>query len=143
MSYTINRYDGTVLVTINDNTINNETPLQLLGRGVDNYGERIAENFAHLLENFARNTQPVNPVLGQLWFHKDAGGAGIHSLKLCVDEGADTWNEVGLVGKVARRVSVPATPTSSGQIGDYATSSNYIYFCVAPNSWVRTTAAIW
>lgn len=45
-----------------------DTSLLLYGRDVPNYGERVAENFVQLLENFAGPAQPQNPIEGQLWF---------------------------------------------------------------------------
>lgn len=45
-----------------------DTSLLLYGRDVPNYGERVAENFVQLLENFAGAAQPQNPIEGQLWF---------------------------------------------------------------------------
>jgi hypothetical protein len=37
----------------------------------------------------------------------------------------------------ARRVAVPASSTSQGETGDYAVDTEYAYYCVAINSWVR------
>ena len=75
MAYTINFSDavnkGTI--TINDNTINNETSLRLPGKNTTSYGTIIAENFLHLLENFANSTAPSRPIEGQLWFDTTAG----------------------------------------------------------------------
>lgn len=48
------------------NTI--DTSLSLVGRGYPNYGQKIAENFLHLLENFASAMPPENPIEGQLWY---------------------------------------------------------------------------
>lgn len=45
-----------------------DTSLKLVGRGYPNYGEVYAENFLHLLENFAGPTPPENPIEGQLWY---------------------------------------------------------------------------
>lgn len=45
-----------------------DTSLLLYGRDVPNYGERVAENFVQLLENFAGPAQPQHPIEGQLWF---------------------------------------------------------------------------
>lgn len=36
-----------------------------------------------------------------------------------------------------RRVPVPATVGSVGDVGDFAVNTTHIYFCVAPNSWKR------
>lgn len=38
------------------------------GKGSDKYGERIQENFYHLLENFSGYNEPRFPVQGQLWY---------------------------------------------------------------------------
>jgi len=45
-----------------------DTSLSLVGRGYPNYGEKIAQNFLVLLENFANQISPENPVEGQLWY---------------------------------------------------------------------------
>ena len=60
-------------ITVEDNTINNETSVGLPGRDVQSYGETVNENFLHLLENFANNDSPANPVEGQLWYDTTTG----------------------------------------------------------------------
>lgn len=55
-------------VTVFDNTSNTDTSLVFPGRNVSGYGTIIAENFLHLLENFASASAPVSPVEGQLWY---------------------------------------------------------------------------
>ena len=45
-----------------------DTSLALVGKGYPNYGEKIAENFLYLLENFASPISPINPIEGQLWY---------------------------------------------------------------------------
>lgn len=45
-----------------------DTSLKLVGRGYPNYGFAYAENFLHLLENFAGPIPPENPIEGQLWY---------------------------------------------------------------------------
>jgi len=60
-------------VTVFDNTSSTDTSLIFPGRNVTGYGQIIAENFLHLLENFASGTQPVNPVEGQLWYDSTNG----------------------------------------------------------------------
>ena len=55
-------------ITVFDNTSNQDTSLTFPGRNVTGYGQIIAENFLSLLENFADNNEPVNPVEGQLWY---------------------------------------------------------------------------
>lgn len=45
-----------------------DTSINLVGRGYPNYSQKTAENFLHLLENFASPTSPQNPIEGQLWY---------------------------------------------------------------------------
>lgn len=75
MSYTISYTDsankGTI--TVEDSTINRQTSLGLPGRNTTAYGATIAENFLHLLENFAATTEPSNPVEGQMWYDNTLG----------------------------------------------------------------------
>ena len=44
---------------------------QLIYCAVTGYGQTIAENFLHLLENFANSNAPINPTRGQIWFNSD------------------------------------------------------------------------
>lgn len=53
------------------------TSLVLLGKGMAGYGERVAEDFVHMLEHFAHATAPAYPIQGQLWYNND-----IHSLSV-------------------------------------------------------------
>jgi microcystin-dependent protein len=55
-------------ITVFDNTSNADTSLVFPGRNVSGYGSIIAENFLHLLENFASASSPASPVEGQLWY---------------------------------------------------------------------------
>lgn len=66
--YIINKTDGNVIATINDGATNNSTSLTLVGRNYVGYGELLQENLVKILENFAKNTAPSNPLIGQLWF---------------------------------------------------------------------------
>jgi hypothetical protein len=70
MAYTIVKSDGTVLTTIADGTINTtSTSLALPGRNYAGYGQSQDTNFVHVLENFADNSPPSNPLRGQLWYN--------------------------------------------------------------------------
>lgn len=69
MSYTVNKTDGTVLTIVGDGTVDNtSTDISLVGRKFSGYGEILNENFVKLLESFANNTSPNNPVAGQIWY---------------------------------------------------------------------------
>ena len=61
-------------IVVDDNTINtNDTSIQFPGQNSTAYGVAIAENFLHILENFAAANEPTNPVEGQLWYDTTAG----------------------------------------------------------------------
>lgn len=62
-------YQNKGSLTVDDGTINTSTSLKFPGRNASPYGKIIAENFLHLLENFASNAAPNAPVQGQLWFN--------------------------------------------------------------------------
>jgi hypothetical protein len=68
MSYTIKHYNGTLLTTVADGTIDTSTDLTLIGKNYAGYGQSQNDNFVWLLENFANTTQPPNPLAGQVWF---------------------------------------------------------------------------
>jgi len=65
--------DNKTPITVYDNTSSTDTSLIFPGRNVTGYGQIIAENFLHLLENFASATEPVNPTEGQLWYDSENG----------------------------------------------------------------------
>ena len=68
MAYTINHYNGTLLATVADGTVDTSTDLTLIGKNYAGYGQAQNDNFVWLLENFANSTQPPNPLKGQIWF---------------------------------------------------------------------------
>jgi len=68
MPYQIDKFNGAVLTTVQDGTIDQTTNLKLVGRNYAGYGEIQNENFLHLLENFAGNNAPSRPLSGMLWF---------------------------------------------------------------------------
>ena len=76
MPYTIRFTDeinkGSLI--IEDREINTtDTSLQFPGKQSTAYGTAIGENFLHLLENFASNNAPRNPVEGQTWYDTTIG----------------------------------------------------------------------
>jgi microcystin-dependent protein len=73
MAYTIQFTDSSNKdpIVVEDGTINTETTLSLPGKNSTGYGQVIAEDLLHLLENFASPTEPSRPVEGQLWYNND------------------------------------------------------------------------
>lgn len=64
-------------ITVFDNISNTDTSLAFPGRNQPGYGQIIAENFLHLLENFASDDEPINPIEGQLWYDASTGSLQI------------------------------------------------------------------
>jgi microcystin-dependent protein len=101
MSYTINYTDPNVPnrqpLVVEDGGINSQTSLTFPGRNFQGYGQLIGENFLHLLENFAKNTAPADPIIGQLWY--DTGTlASPPQPQLRVWDGTQ-WVEAGNIKK--------------------------------------------
>jgi len=68
MSYPISRYNGTLITTVADGTIDTSLDIKLIGKSYAGYGQAQNENFVYLLENFANTTSPGNPLPGQIWY---------------------------------------------------------------------------
>ena len=84
------------------------TSLALIGDGFVNYGPFQQQNFLHLLENFASNTAPSNPTIGQLWF-----STADTLLYVCVDPAAAGGHTVVHQGGGYGWVSVNVTVAGS------------------------------
>ena len=108
MAYEVNKSDGEVLVNLVDGEVDNtSTSLNLLGKNYLGYGELIAENFVHMLENFASSTPPGDEALtGQLWFNTGEN-------RLAVRDGDSQWKTL------AHLVSKSTKPTDVARLGDF------------------------
>lgn len=75
MAYQVRFTDQTVNspLQVEDNTVNQSTSLDFPGRNLTGYGQTVAENFLHLLENFADKSPPDNPITGQLYYNTNEG----------------------------------------------------------------------
>ncbi len=128
MAYTIAYTDqankGTI--TIEDNTLNTVTDLKIPGRNTTAYGTAIAENFLHLLENFASATEPSNPVEGQIWYDSTPGKEQLKVYNL------PDWVPVG---GIIRANTEPEAANS--QIGDLWTDTdNQQLYLFSGSGWV-------
>jgi len=112
MPYTIDSYDGTTFTfNISDGTVDStNTSLKLLGQNYRGYGEIVAEDFVHLLENFAKTTAPSNPIHGQIWYDKSTGsGAANKGYKLkFYDSASSSWK---MVSNLASGTTAPGSPS--------------------------------
>jgi hypothetical protein len=120
MPYTLNFSDSSKVqtVTVPDmppgiNTV--DTSLNLIGRGYPNYGQKYAENFLHLLENFANSTPPANPIEGQLWYDT----SDPHNKVLRVMDGTATAVRWPSVSGIYQQTTDPKnSPTAGLKNGD-------------------------
>lgn len=68
------------VIIVEDRSFNDDdTSLSFPGTRVTGYGQAIAENLLHMLENFAFSSPPENPVEGQTWYDTTEG---VDQLKL-------------------------------------------------------------
>ena len=73
MPYTVNKTNSSSSpnqYTVQDGVVNTQTDLSLIGKGYAGYGENIAENFLHLLENFSNTSWYSLAVKGSVLFSK-------------------------------------------------------------------------
>ena len=113
MSYIINNSRGEVVAVVADGTVNTTaTDLFLVGRALTDYGTYENENYVFLLENFANNTAPPQPILGQLWYNADTDVISTYT-------SADAWVALATEPYVqAQKISpaftgIPTAPTAS------------------------------
>jgi microcystin-dependent protein len=113
MSYNIDHSDSSNYgsITVADQTLNTETSLTFVGKNYTGYSQYIAENFLHLLENFAKATAPANPQVGQLWY--DTG-----VLSNPAQPQLKVWDGTNWIaaGNVKKAISAPLAATTT--IGD-------------------------
>lgn len=110
MVYTLNNYDGTVLTTVADGSLNTTSSnLKFPGKGYTNYGEAILENLVWITSNFAGANSPdasgANPqtgLTGQLWWDTT-------NQVLRVYNGANWVFSGGAVVSTTAPVSAPAS----------------------------------
>jgi len=88
MAYTVNKTDGSIVATVADGQIDQgSTDLTLIGKNFSGFGDYLNENFVHLLENFASQSQPSQPLIGQLWFDTTENRIKVYS--------GNEWKSVG------------------------------------------------
>lgn len=113
-NYIIDTSDTLRHYTVNENSVNMDTPLRLIGHGQPTYGQDQNTNFIHLLENFANITPPTNAILGQLWFKKMSNDESDKGYELCVCKNTtgiieNDWDKIAIVYTTEEE---PTTPTT-------------------------------
>lgn len=124
IAYTDEANKGTI--SIQDGTLNTETTLKIPGRNTTAYGSAIAENFLHLLENFANNIQPERPVEGQLWYDNSLG-----------DEQLKVYDGTNWVSSGGIKKATTAPEAGNSQIGDlWVDTDNQQLYLFSGSGWV-------
>ena len=113
-------------ITVEDQKIDStSTSITFVGKNYNSgYGQLIATDFLHILENFANPTPPSNPVQGQLWYDN------ANSLLKVYDGG--TWNPAGAIKKASSSSDI-LSPVSGDIWVNTATSQLYVY---SGSSWI-------
>jgi len=97
MPYVVRKTNGRNLLTIIEGELDTSTGLSLIGRSYAGYGELMADNFVHLLENFANDVAPLNPLEGQLWYNTSTTSLNFWYVGASAVNGAE-WRQVGALG---------------------------------------------
>jgi hypothetical protein len=136
MAYTVNKTNSSATpnsYTVQDSILNSQTDISFIGKGYAGYGEIVAENFLHLLENFSNTSAPSKPIKGQLWFDESEGRLKVYN--------GSSFNPLG---GARYQSDTPASQTQgdlwidsdSGQLYFYNGTSNVL---VGPPSSTGTT----
>ena len=116
MAYTVNK-TSSGSYTVQDGVVNTQTDLSLIGKGYAGYGESIAENFLHLLENFSNTSAPTKPISGQLWYDSTNSQLKVYSGSAFVPAG----------GNVPYQTTAPSTLSQGDLWVDSDTGQLYFY----------------
>ena len=111
-------------INVDDQSLNTEKSVSFVGKNYAGYAPVIAENFLHLLENFAKNLPPANPVQGQLWYNNTPG------VNLLNIYDGTTWVPAGAITK---KGTLPDAPIA----GDlWVDTSNQQLFVYSGSNWL-------
>jgi len=128
MPYTINFTDvsNKGSITVEDNTLNVQTSLSFPGRSTTAYGTAINENFLHLLENFAKNSAPSNPIEGQIWYDNTPGS-----------EQLKVYDATNWVASGGLKKALTQPEASSSVVGDlWVDTDNQQLYLFTGSGWV-------
>ena len=137
MAYTVNKTNSSSSpnqYTVQDGVLNTQTDLSFIGKGYAGYGEIVAENFLHLLENFAGTTEPSKPIQGQLYYDSTNNRLKVYS--------GSSFTPAG--GNVPYQSAAPSALTQGDLWIDSDTGQLYFYngtasIIVGPPSSTGTT----
>lgn len=101
MAYTVNKSNTAASpnqYTVQDSILNTQTDIEFVGKGYAGYGEVIAENFLHLLENFSNTSAPGKPIKGQLWYDESSSKIKVYTGNNFQPVGGASYSSVSPAG---------------------------------------------
>jgi hypothetical protein len=99
----------------NDLINTTQTSLNLIGQGVTNYGQAVAQNEINLLQSFAGPTPPNQPLIGQLWYNSTM-------LQLNVYTSVGTWSPLAYEADLANYATVAQLASTNTALATLASS---------------------
>ena len=156
MAYTVNKTNSSASVsayTVQDSVLNTQTDLSFIGKGYAGYGETVAENFLHLLENFSNTSAPSKPITGQLWYDetnnklkvydgsfKPVSGAEYQSSAPTSQQQGDLWidSDTQQLYFYNGTSNVLVGPPASG-----GTTNGFVYNTIAGSTDVNQNVTYW
>ena len=85
------------------------------------------------------DTAPGSASVGDLWWESDTGRLKIRYQ----DTDSTQWVDTNPPLSPSLSSNAPATASSTGTAGDIRYDSNYVYICVATDTWKRAALATW
>ena len=80
MSTNIYQYNGALLVSVSDGTLNTTAaPIQIPGKGYTNYGAPVMQDILWVMQNFAGTTAPTPLLQGNMWYDTNAGALKLYN----------------------------------------------------------------
>jgi len=131
-NYNVTFSSGTGTFTVNEGTLNSSrTSLDLIGRNYPNYGEVLANDLVHMLENFAQPYPgPSNPITGQVWYDSTNAKLNVR------DVYSSSWRPVN---GFFQQDDDPSTSISGGNVRDgdlWADTLNKLFYVRFNNKWI-------
>ena len=132
VTFTETRNPAKPSINVPDQSLNNDTSLSFVGKNYAGYAPTIANNFLHLLENFASSFAPGTdpnspmgpPIQGQLWYNNTPG------VNLLNVYDGTTWVPAGAITKKGTRPDAPIA-------GDlWVDTSNQQLFVFSGSNWL-------
>ena len=111
-------------LVVQDLSLNSQTSVSFVGQNYSGYGKIIADNFLHLLENFASPTAPSSPVEGQLWYNTAVSTLYVWD--------STSWNTAGSLKK-----STSAPEVANSLQGDlWVDTANSQLYLFSGSNWL-------